>query len=257
MSLKAISSLKYSIFTAVFLLLNTLSYAQLLELDYTKGKREENSFRIQLIRTGIMAVSSLKHFDVTVEALKLRFDTKKGNHFSFTIYGTQTILIGNRIEELNTFDFLMNPIGGDLNGNLFFSYPISKKKLQNSKIALSLGKKWIQGQTLPNFQSNTFFDNYGRLGWVYQNTLADDALTNSSLYFWTFPSIIVHQATPDNRRQFFDDKLNPFSYGYAMELGLEFNSQIKVTLIGQQILNADPTGNFRRFIARLIIGYRF
>ena len=77
------------------------------------------------------------------------------------------------------------------------------------------------------------------------NTLADDALTNSSLYFWTFPSIIFHQSTPDSRRQFFDYKLNPFSYGYAMELGLEFNSQIKVTLIGQQILNADPTGNFR------------
>ena len=79
---------------------------------------------IHLIRTGIVGMSSLKHLDFTIEALKLRFDAKKGSHFDFTLYGTQTIWNGSPENVLNTFDFLMNPIGGDINTNLFFSYPL-------------------------------------------------------------------------------------------------------------------------------------
>ena len=239
------------------ILQSALCFGQLLEVDYTKDKREENSFRIQFIRTGIVGISSLNHLDITLEAAKLSFYYKNGSYLSFTLYGTNTLWLGNRENLLNTFAFLMNPIGGDINGSLFFSYPLSKKELQNTKIALSLGKKWIQGQPLPNFESNSFFDNYGRLGWVFQGTLSDDALTNSSLYFWTFPSILFHHGTVESRRKFFDNKLDPFSYGYAIELGLEYNTQLKVSLIGQQILNSDPSGDFGRVVARLIVGYRF
>ena len=67
MKLNAKSALKYSIFLVVFLLQGAFCHAQLLELDYTKDKREESSFRAQLIRTGIIGFSSLKHIDVTVE----------------------------------------------------------------------------------------------------------------------------------------------------------------------------------------------
>ena len=77
MKLNAKSALKYSIFLVVFLLKGAFCHAQLLELDYTKDKREESSFRAQLIRTGIIGVSNLKHIDVTLEGLKLRFDSKK------------------------------------------------------------------------------------------------------------------------------------------------------------------------------------
>ena len=257
MKLNAKSTLKYSIFLVVFLLQGTFCHAQLLELDYTKDKREESSFRAQLIRTGIIGVSSLKHIDVTVEGLKLRFDSKKRTHLALTVYGTRTIWRGNRIDELNTFDFLMNPIGGTVNGSFFTSYSINKNKLKNTKLALSFGKKWIQGPPLPNFKNSSFFDNYGRLGWIYQRTLAEDALTNSALYFWAFPSMIIHQASKENRIKFFNNQLDPFSYGYALEFGLEYNTKLKVTLIGQQILNTDPSGDFDNFVARLIFGYRF
>ena len=54
-----------------------------------------------------MGISSLKHLDFTVEALKLRFDAKKVA-ILLTLYGTQTIWNGNRENLLNTFDFLMN-----------------------------------------------------------------------------------------------------------------------------------------------------
>ena len=257
MFLTAIQSSKYIIYIGLLFLFSKLGSAQLLEIDYSVENREENSFDIQLIRTGILGASSLKNLDFTIEALKLRFDSKKGNHFSFTIYGTRTIWMGNRISELNTFDILMNPIGGNINSNFFISYLLSKNELKNSKVGVSLGKKWIQGQPLPNFQISSFFDNYGRLGWIYQSTLAEDALTNSSLYFWIFPSIIVHQSTSNSRRKFFNNHLDPFAYGYAMEMGLEYNTKLKVTLIGQQILNAEPTGVFGQFVTRLIIAYRF
>ena len=124
----------------------------------------------------------------------------------------------------------MNPIGGDINTNLFFSYPLSKKELQNTKIALSIGKKWIQGQPLPNFQNDSFFDNYGRFGFIYQSTIAEDPINNSSLFFWTFPSLIIHQGTEESRRQFFNSNLDPFAYGYAIELGLESVSYTHLTL---------------------------
>mgnify|MGYP000244343989 CR=1 FL=1 len=47
--------------------------AQLMELDFTSEKREESSFRIHLLRSGIIGVSSLKHFDITAELLKFRY----------------------------------------------------------------------------------------------------------------------------------------------------------------------------------------
>ena len=68
---------KTRLFIVGFLLLSMHLPAQLLELDYTTGKREEESFRIQLIRTGIVGISSLKHLDLTLEVLKLRYDSKK------------------------------------------------------------------------------------------------------------------------------------------------------------------------------------
>ena len=248
---------KTRLFIVGFLLLSMHLPAQLLELDYTTGKREEESFRIQLIRTGIVGISSLKHLDLTLEVLKLRYDSKKGNHLAFTVYGTQTLWRGNRIDELNTFDFLMNPIGGTINGSLFGSFSLKENELQNTKLAFSIGNKWIQGPPIPNFQRTSFFDYYGRLGWIYQKTIAEDALTNSSLYFWTFPSFLIHQSAAESRQQFFNNQLDPLSYGYALELGFEYNTQLKITLAGQQLVNTDPSGNFGQFVARLIVGYRF
>ena len=72
MVLKLIFSFKKSTTSfGLFAFLVTLSYGQLLEIDYTQGKREESSFRVQLVRTGIVGVSSLQHLDLTLEAIKI------------------------------------------------------------------------------------------------------------------------------------------------------------------------------------------
>ena len=77
------------------------------------------------------------------------------------------------------------------------------------------------------------------------------------MLFRSFPSLIIHQGTAESRRQFLNNNLDTFAYGYAIELGLEYNTQLKVTLLGQQIINAEPGGDFGQFVARLILGYRF
>ena len=112
MGSKSSSFFKGSIFIIIFLLFGTFVQAQLLEIDYTKDKREENNFKAQFIRTGIIGASSLKNLDLTLEALKLSFNNKQKSQFAFTLYGTNTVWKGNRMDELNAFDFLMNPIGG-------------------------------------------------------------------------------------------------------------------------------------------------
>ena len=96
-----------------------ITSAQLLEIDYSLEKKEESSFRVHVIRYGIVGVSNLQHIDLSVEALKLRFDSKKGSHFSFSVYGTQTLWRGNKIDGLNTFDFVMNPNGRNYKRKLF------------------------------------------------------------------------------------------------------------------------------------------
>ena len=102
---------KISFWLFGFSLLTWITSAQLLEIDYSLEKKKESSFRVHVIRYGIVGVSNLQHIDLSVEALKLRFDSKKGSHFSFSVYGTQTLWRGNKIDGLNTFDFIMNPMG--------------------------------------------------------------------------------------------------------------------------------------------------
>jgi len=240
-----------------FMLFSSLCLGQLLDVDYSSGTREESQLRVQFLRSGILGVSSLKHLDLTVEGAKIRYDNRKGNQLSLTLYGTQTLWRGNRIDALNTFDFLMNPIGGSANGALFYSVPLNSKDLHHNKMALAIGNKWIQGPPLPNAQNTSFFDRYGRLGWVYQSKITEDPLTNSSLYFWSFPALLVHQGSALSRQQFFNGELTPWSYGYAIELGMEYNSQFKFTLLGQQLLNTVSESSFGQFVARLIVSYRF
>ena len=240
-----------------FLLLCSLSSAQLVELDYSKDKRKESSLRVHFVRQGIIGISSLQHLDLSAEIFKVRFDGKKGAHISFTIYGTQTLWKGNKIDALNTFDFVMNPIGGTANGNFFTSFLLSKKQNSSSKIGISIGTKWIEGQPLPSFRSSTFFDNYSRVGWVYQCLLAEDPLQNTSLYFWSNPNLLLHQSSNESRGLFFNNELSPIAYGYGIEMGLEYNSQLKLILIGQQLINVTPESDFGKFIFRLSIAYRF
>ena len=240
-----------------FMLFSSLCFGQLLEVDYNGGTREESRLRVQFLRSGTLGVSSLKHLDLTVEGAKFRYDSRNGSQLSVTLYGTKTLWRGNRIDALNTFDFLMNPTGGSVNGALFYSIPLSFNELYLNKMALVLGNKWIQGPPLPNIQNTSFFDRYGRLGWVYQSKITEDPLTNSSLYFWSFPALLLHQGSPLSRQQFFNGELAPWSYGYAVELGMEYNTKLKVTLLGQQLLNTVRKSPFGQFVARLIVSYRF
>jgi hypothetical protein len=257
MQKKCFHPLKLTIYIVGIFLSCQLTNAQLLELDFTSEKREESSFRIHLIRYGIVGASNLKHLDLTAEVLKFKYDTRNGLYWGFTVFGTRTIWRGNKIDALNTFDFLMNPIGGTIHGNLFTRIPLKRYKTKNSNIGLSMGSKWIQGPPLANLKNNSFFDHYLRLGWIHQRLLTEDPLTNSSLSFWTFPHLQFHQSSAESRKLYFNDQIDQFALGYGIELGIEYNTQLKVMLHGQQLLNTDPEEDFGRFVTRLIVAYHF
>jgi hypothetical protein len=72
-------------------------------------------------------------------------------------------------------------------------------------------------------------------------------LTNSSLSFWTFPHLQFHQSSAESRKLYFNDQIDQFALGYGIELGIEYNTQLKVTLHGQQLLNTDPEGRLWPF----------
>ena len=244
-------------FLLIFFFLSAfVGSAQLLEMDFSEKRRQESAFRLHVLRYGIIGISSLKHLDLSAELVKVRFERGGGTQFSFTLYSTRTLWKGNKKEPLNTFDFLMNPIGGTVNGTLFMGIPLDRQ-YKNSKIAFALGKKWIQGQPLPQFKNSSFIANFSRLGWGYQKLLAEDPLTNSSLSFWSFPHLLLQQASANSRNSFFDSQIDPWAYGYGAEIGLEYNTQLKVILHGQQLLPSFAQGDYNRFTARLTLAYRF
>ena len=57
---------------------------------------------------------------------------QKRSHLPLLSFTDQTIWRGNQIDALNTFDFLMNPIGGTVNGTFSqVSYFKTNFKIQN------------------------------------------------------------------------------------------------------------------------------
>lgn len=232
-------------------------YSQLLNTDFIAEKREESSFRIHLLRHGIIGASSLQHLDLSAEVLQFRYLPRGGTNWELTLFSTQTIWRGNKQDLRNTFDFVMNPIGGLINGRLSGRIPFKLKPTQNANLKFNLGSKWIEGPPAPNFRTSLFFDHYLQFGWLHQRLLAEDPLTNSSLSFWLFPYFQLHQSSAADRKRFFDELLPPLAQGYGLEIGLGYNNQLKISLYGQQLINTTPQSALSLFVARLIVAYRF
>lgn len=241
----------------VFFCFSIEGYSQRLNIDFNAEKREESSFKIRLLRHGIIGVSSLQHLDLSAEVLQFRYLARGGTNWGLTLYSTQTLWRGNKQDLRNTFDFLMNPIGGLANGSISGKIPFKLKPDKNSNLQFFLGSKWIEGPPAPAFRTPRFFDHYLHLGWLHQRLLAEDPLTNSSLSFWLFPYFQLHQSSAANRTRFFEELLPPLAQGYGLEIGIDYNRQLKLSLYGQQLLNATPQSALRLFVARLIVAYRF
>ena len=148
-------------------------------------------------------------------------------------------------------------MGGSINGIFFSSISIDRNDSNISKIGLSLGKKWVEGQPLLKFENTRFFDNYGRLGIIHQRLLAEDPLQNTSLYLWGFPNLIVHHSSDSSRQSFFDGELPSIAYGYGIEFGIDYNTQLKLIFLGQQIVNTSPDSIYGGVVARLTLAYKF
>ena len=112
------------------------------------------------------------------------------------------------------FHYQLKFIGGSLHSYLVlagtvFLIPYVVSAFQQPKISISwdylfLAILMLFGiiSFLLTFKNSSFIENYGRLGWIYQKILAEDALTNSTLIFWAFPSLIFHQISEENIKTF-------------------------------------------------------
>ena len=76
-------------------------YSQRLDTDFNAEKREESSFKIRLLRHGIIGVSSLQHLDLSAEVLQFRYFARGGTNWGLTLYSTQTLWRGNKQDLLN------------------------------------------------------------------------------------------------------------------------------------------------------------
>ena len=231
--------------------------AQLLEVDYSIAPREENSVRLHLIRQGIIGLNTLQHLNSTLEVAKVRVQTKNKVELDFALFGTRTFWSGNKNDQLNSLSYVTNHIGGDINASLFLALLLHRQPDRLSKIGLHLAKKWIQAQALTFKDRPWFQDNFGRLGWVYQKRIAEDPLANTSLYWIAYPYALAHYTVAEKQQQFFGTALEPFSYGYGFETGINYNNKIKLLLLGHQLLNAHPEGALGKFVVSLSIGYQF
>lgn len=247
---------KNTIFMLI-LLCNCFLTAQHLDIDYVPVKGRESSFRANLFSQGIVGVNTLKHFDSSVEILRLQYFSKKGNSLSFKLYGTRTFWVGNKVDALNTLSFLHNPVGGMFNANLMARFPIAFKERSSYRIAFQMGERFVNATPNSGERSPNFMDHYGGLGMIYQHLVYEDARNNESLYFYAFPSGIIHYSNKDKREVFFNNELQAAAYGYGLQLGIEWNKKLRFTIMAHQLLNAKTGSDLGRPAFRFATGYLF
>lgn len=231
--------------------------AQQLDIDYVPVKNRESSFRAKLFSQGIVGVNTLKHFDSSVEVLRLQYFGKKGNSLSLKLYGTQTFWVGNKVDALNTLSYLHNPVGGMFNANLMAKFPIVFKDRSSYRIAVQLGERFVNATPKRGDISRYFIDHYGGLGLIYQRLLFEDARNNESLYFYAFPSGLVHYSSSDKREAFFDNQLKTTAIGYGLQLGIEWNKKLRFSIMAHQLLHPETSSELGRPSFRFSTGYLF
>ena len=229
--------------------------AQHLTIDPSPGKKEESSIRLKLIKSGLVGINSIGHLTLTGYGLfYARYSGRKGTVVEFDLSTTYTPLFLNKNDQRNTASHLLNPLGGLINGGITFSHPLQVSENKVSKVRLRTGLKWVEAIPIKGAFGKNFLDQFAELGWVYQNLLAEDPLENKQLYFLAFPHVFAHYSDAKQRSSFFGNQLPPAALGYGIEVGLEFNRNLQLTLLGSQFLNAESAA-LKKGVLSLSVSY--
>ena len=244
------------LFYLIIFLISTSLSGQLLELDYGSPIRKESLFRISLFKQFMGGINTLGHIDISTEALNLKYSTSGSFVGGLSVVGTTSIFRGNQDDKKNNLSPLLNPMGGTVNGSLYAILSLKKKEKSSLGLSSRLGIKWIQGSALKGFK-NYFLSRYGVFGVVYQRILFEDAPENQRIDFWIYPHLMASQVGEENLKIFFDNQLETISYGYGLQMGIEFNRKVRLIFLLNQFINTINSDVLGNPVLRLILSYRF
>ena len=94
-------------------------------------------------------------------------------------------------------------------------------------------------------------------GVVYQRILFEDAPENQRIDFWIYPHLMASQVGEENLKIFFDNQLETISYGYGLQMGIEFNRKVRLIFLLNQFINTINSDVLGNPVLRLILSYRF
>ena len=243
------------VFILFYFFIYHTTHAQRFTPDPSPGKKEESSIRLQFIKSGILGINTIGHLTLTGSGLfYARYSGRKGSVVEFDVSSTYTPLFFNKNDQRNTASHLLNPVGGAVNGGFTFSHPLKMSDNKVSKVRLRTGLKWVEAVPIKGIDGRNFSDQYAELGWYYQNLLAEDPMQNQQLYFLAFPHVFAHYSGAEQRTSFFGNQLPPTAIGYGVEVGLEFNRNLQLTLLGSQFLNAESAA-LKKGVLSLSVSY--
>jgi len=244
---------KKSIYLVLLLGYSSLN-AQLLELDYRSPVKKESAFKVKLFRQLMGSVTTLGHIDTSLELMNIDFSASRGLSLGLTVAGTRTFFIGNKDDRRNNLSHLLNPVGG-INGSIYFLLPIASQEKSHWRLSSRMGVKWIQGSPLRGFES-AFLSGFGQLGAVYQKLLYENAPENQRIDFWAYPQLLLGQVKDRDLWVFFDNDLEPLSYGYGLETGVEFNQKLRLIFLLNQFVNPVRAESVGLPVLRLTVAFR-
>ena len=239
-----------------FLLLALAARGQLLDLDYSSPLKRENQFKINLFRYIQASITTLGHIDASAEILNMNYTSTKGLKTGLSLAGTRTFFIGNKDDKKNNLSYLLNPMGGIVNGSLYLGFPLKTNKNKSLRFNTRAGLKLIQGSPLTGV-GNNFTCTYGQLGVVYEKVLFEDALENQRIDFWVFPRLMGSQVGDRDLELFFDNELKSVNYGYGLQTGVEFNRRIRLTFLLNQFANTEDDSSLGVPVLRFDLAFLF
>ena len=137
-----------------------------------------------------------------------------------------------------------------------FLIPLQGEEKSNLRLSSLLGLKLIQGTPLRGFQSS-FLSNHAELGVVYQKLLYENAPENERIDFWVYPQFLLNQINKEDLVVFFNNQIKPFSMGYGLQTGVEFNQRLRLILLLNQIVNTLVPNSLGIPVLRFTLVYRF
>ena len=121
------------LFFLVIFLFSTFLSGQLLELDYGSPSRKESLFRISFFQQFMGGINTLGHIDISTEALNLKYSTSASFVGGLSVLGTTSIFKGNQDDKKNNLSPILNPMGGTVNGSLYATLSLKKKRKKQLK----------------------------------------------------------------------------------------------------------------------------